>query len=167
MVVADVEDRAAPGLGRVLLDQRAGNPQIVGPAVGVDRAATTASRSLGPRRVGAAADGIVVADQAVEQGDGRAQPADRPTVGTVVALAAGTAEGAVHDVHRVLVAGGVGIVEIDGRQRVLGQHPDRRAAQVGTVGGAGVPDAHRVHDLESAAEGEDRAAPVAVSYTHL
>jgi hypothetical protein len=62
--------------------------------------------------------------------------------------------------NRILVAGRVGTVEIVGRGRVLGQHSDRRAAPVRTVGGAGVPDEQRTDHLESSAEGEDGAAAV-------
>src|SRR4051794_17526794 len=103
-VIADVEDRTAAGLRRIVLNLRTGDLQVVGGAVGIDRAAATATWGPRFRRIGAAADGLVVADEAVEHSDRCAQPADRTTIGTTIPLAACPAKGALHDMDRILVA---------------------------------------------------------------
>ena len=42
-VIADIEDRTAAGLRRIVLNIRTGDIQVVGRAIGIDRAAATAT----------------------------------------------------------------------------------------------------------------------------
>ena len=89
------------------------------------------------------ADGAVAAEDAVEH-----RPRDADAAQPRAVAAATAAEGAADDVHRPAV--------------VLRQRADGRAAEVGAGAVAAVAEERRVHDLELAAAGEDRAAAPAL-----
>ena len=143
-VVADVEDRA-PALVRVVVpDQGAGDAEGVVVAVGVDRTARPASGLVRVvRRVGAAPDGLVPDEHAVEH-----RPRDTDAAQARAVAAATTAERAAHDVHRTAVE--------------LRERADRSAAEVGAGAVAAVADEARVDDLELSAAVEDRPATAAL-----
>src|SRR2546421_2887854 len=143
-VVADEEDRSAALVGVVVLDDGAHQLDREEVAVEVDGAAAAAARGTALRRVGAAADGGVVAHDAVVDGPRDADAAQRAAVGADAALPGGAAERAVHDVDRQVVR--------------LAERADGRAAEVGTGLVAPVADEARVDHLEPAAPVEDRAA---------
>ena len=62
-IITDVKYGAAPGLRRVVFNDRAGDVQVEAGTVRVDGATAAAAQRPGPGRVGTAADGIVVGDQ--------------------------------------------------------------------------------------------------------
>src|SRR5690606_26802047 len=99
-VVADKEDRATALDRVVVLDDAAGDVHGEAIAVGVDRPATATARRAAPRRVRSPADGLVVADHAVEHDPGDADAGQRAAVGTLTALPSSATEGALDDVHR-------------------------------------------------------------------
>ena len=114
LIIADVEDSAAAGFGRVVLHDGAGDIQIICVPVGIYRSSAPAARRSGPRRIRATTDSVIITNQAVQDGDGRAQAADGAPVRAIAALPAGVPEGTLHDVDRILAVGGVRIVEVIG-----------------------------------------------------
>lgn len=140
-VVAHEENGAAALIGMVVLDQRVDDGECEGVAVVVDRPAASAARCSALRWVGSVAYGIVVTEEAVDHGERDPDAAEAASVRADVALARGTAERAVGDMHRKVV--------------VLAENTDCGAANVGASGFASVSGKDRVHDLQPSPSDED------------
>src|SRR3954453_1419058 len=142
-VVADEEDRTAALAGHVVLDRRPHQPEREQVAVEVDRSAAAPARRARAGGVGAATDGLVVAEHAVGHG-----PRDADARQTGAVGAAATGEGAVGDRHRLVVE--------------MGEQPDPRPAEGGPGLVTAVVREPAVHHREPAAAHEHRTATAAV-----
>src|SRR5215218_6260505 len=142
-VVAD-EEHAATALARVVaMHRRAGKQHAEVVAIGVYGATRAAAGCARARGVGAAADGAIAGEHAVED---RPRDADAAQRGAVAASPVG--EAAADDVNRLVA--------------MLGQGPHGAAAEVRASRIAAVADERRADDLQPTAAREDRAAATVV-----
>ncbi len=147
-VVADEEDRSSPLSRMVALDPRTEDSERHLVAIVVDRCAGSPARRAALGRVGAPPSGLVVREEAVDDGPRHANGADPTGIGACVRERGTATERRVDDV--------------DGKAVVLAEDSHRRSADIWTGWVAPVADEHRVHDLESPTTDPHRTAAVGI-----